>query len=60
MERHSPALLVELVAHVFPKLLELVLAVSIVGVNDEVLEVPKELAEVFKPLALPRVIIGDL
>lgn len=39
VERRSPAiLLVELVAHVFRKLLEFVLAVNVVGVDDEVLE----------------------
>lgn len=59
MERRSPALLlVELVAHVFRELLELALGLGIVGVDDEVLEMPEAPAEVLKPLTLLEV-AGD-
>jgi hypothetical protein len=49
----APALLlVELVAHDFGELLELALALRVVGVDHEVLEVPEPPREILEPLAL--------
>lgn len=56
---HLPFSLSELVVHVFRKLLEFALRLGIVGVDDEVLEVPEIPTELLKPLALLEV-AGDL